>query len=141
MRGHSLIELLFVMTLMGVAVTALAPAARRQRDRAQVVGAREAVVALLAEARTAAMERGSATVHVATDPPFAEGRAAGVPVRRVALGDEFGVTVTLSGAATAADLSYDALGIGRLTSQTITFRRGHSSTELVVSGYGRVRRQ
>ncbi|MGE0160944.1 MAG: Tfp pilus assembly protein FimT/FimU [Gemmatimonadales bacterium] len=141
MRGHSLIELLFVMTLMGVAVTALAPAARRQRDRAQVVGAREAVVALLAEARTAAMERGSATVHVATDPAFAEGRAAGVPLRRVALADEFGVTVTLGGAASDADLSYDALGIGRLASQTITFRRGHSSSELVVSGYGRVRRQ
>jgi hypothetical protein len=64
-----------------------------------------------------------------------------VSLRRVALGTEFGVTLSLGGAATEVDLAYDALGLGRLASQTITFRRGSAAAALVVSGYGRVRRQ
>jgi prepilin-type N-terminal cleavage/methylation domain-containing protein len=141
MRGYSLIELVLVMLLMGVAAASFAPAARRQRDRAGVVGAREAVVALIAEARSAAMARGSASVHISAVPPRAEGRSGGAPLRVVALGTEFGVSLSLSGAATEVDLAYDALGLGRLASQTITFRRGSAAAALVVSGYGRVRRQ
>jgi type II secretory pathway pseudopilin PulG len=141
MRGYSLIELVLVMLLLTVTVASFAPAARRQRDRAGVVGAREALVALIAEARSTAMERGMASVHVAAAPPVAEGRSAGVTLRRIALGAEFGVTLSLSGAATEVDLAYDGLGLGRLASQTITFRRGSAAAALVVSGYGRVRRQ
>jgi type II secretory pathway pseudopilin PulG len=141
MRGYSLIELVLVMLLMTLTVATFAPAARRQRDRAGVVGAREAVVALIAEARSTAMERGTGSVHIAAAPPLAEARSGGAALRRIALGTEFGVALSLSGSDDEVDLTYDALGLGRLASQTITFRRGSAAASLVVSGYGRVRRQ
>lgn len=141
MRGHTLIELVFVLLLVGVATASAAPAARRQRDRAMVVGAREAVVGLLAEARLTAVETGGASVRISASPARAEALAGGSPLRRVALDVEFGVTVSLSGSTTDAELVYDGLGLGRVASQTITFRRGTETAELVVSAYGRVRRQ
>ncbi len=141
MRGHTLVELLFVLFLTGVTAASVVPTARRQRDRALVVGAREAVVGLLAEARLAAIESGSASVRITVGPAKAEARAGGIPLRTAALGAEFGVTVGLSGAATNVELAYDGLGLGRMASQTITFRRGRATTELVVSGYGRVTRR
>jgi type II secretory pathway pseudopilin PulG len=141
MSGYSLIELVLVMLLMTVAATSLAPTARRQRDRASVVGAREAVIALIAQVRSTAMERGTASVRIAAAPAVAEARSAGEPLRRIALGIEYEVNISLSGAATEVELTYDALGLGRLAGQTITFRRGSAAATLVVSGYGRVRRE
>jgi Tfp pilus assembly protein FimT len=141
MRGHTLIELTFVLLLVGVATASAAPSARRLRDRTAVVGAREAVVGLLAEARLAAIETGSASVRIAADPWRAEAVSGGATLRRVALGVDFGVTLELGGARTDVELSYDALGLGRVASQTVVFRRGGAATELVVSGYGRVRRR
>ena len=38
-------------------------------------------------------------------------------------------------------LAFDALGLGRVASATIVFRRGAAERALVVSGYGRVRRR
>jgi hypothetical protein len=105
-----------------------------------VVGAREAVVGLLAEARLAAIESGSASVRITVGTASAEALAGGMSLRAAALGADFGVTVTLSGAATQVDLAYDGLGIGRMASQTITFRRGREVTQLIVSAYGRARR-
>jgi type II secretory pathway pseudopilin PulG len=141
MRGHTLVELLFVLTLFVVSAASFAPAARRQRDRAMVTGAREAVVGVLAEARVAAMERGAAGVRIGTEPPVVEAWSAGVLLERVALGAELGVAVSLGGTSTDVELTYDALGLGRVASQTITFRRGLETAEVVVSGYGRVRRR
>ena len=141
MRGYTLVELLFVLVLAGTTVASLAPTARRQRDRALVIGAREAVVGLLAEARTAAMEAGDASVRITTTPARAEALVGAVTLRAAALDTDFGVAVSLSGSAVQVELAYDALGLGRVASQTITFRRGGESAELLVSGYGRVRRR
>ena len=141
MRGHTLVELLFVLVISGVTVSALAPTARRQRDRALVIGAREAVVGLLAEARATAMEVGAASVRITTIPAKAEALVGGVAVRAAALDADFGVALALSGSAVEVELAYDALGLGRVASQTITFRRGAETAELLVSGYGRVRRR
>jgi prepilin-type N-terminal cleavage/methylation domain-containing protein len=140
MRGYTLIELVFVLTLLGVTAASFAPAARRQRDRALVVGAREAVIGLLAEARTAAIERGGASVRIHTDPPDAEAVSGGVSLGRANVGAELGVAIDLGGPSDV-ELSYDALGLGRMAAQTISFRRGLETAQLVVSGYGRARRQ
>jgi type II secretory pathway pseudopilin PulG len=141
MRGYTLVELVFVLVLSGTTVAALAPAARRQRDRALVIGAREAVVGLLSEARTTAMEAGEASVRITTTPPRAEALVGSVALRAAALDADYGVALSLSGSVVEVELTYDALGLGRVASQTITFRRGDESAELVVSGYGRVRRR
>jgi prepilin-type N-terminal cleavage/methylation domain-containing protein len=141
MRGYTLVELVFVLFLVGVATATAAPAAVRQRDRAMVVGAREAVVGLLAEARAAAVEAGGASVRLWASPGRAEAVVRGMARRTVHLEADFGVSVGLSGAAAEAELSYDGLGLGRVASQTITFRRGSEVAELVVSAYGRARRR
>jgi type II secretory pathway pseudopilin PulG len=141
MRGHTLVELLFVLTLLTVSAASFAPAARRQRDRALVAGAREAVVGLFAEARMAALEHGGARVRIDTELPVAEVTSSGALLRRVALGVEFGVVVGLGGTSTEVEMTYDALGLGRVASQTITLRRGLETAEVVVSSYGRVRRR
>jgi len=141
MRGHTLVELTFVLLLVGAAVSSVAPTARRARDRAAVVGAREALVGLLARARQAAIEAGGAEVRIAAGPASAEATAGGAVLRRVDLASEFGVTLSLGGGAGEVELAYDALGLGRLASQTVVVRRGGASASLVVSSYGRVRRE
>lgn len=140
MRGHTLIELTFVLLLVGVTIVSIAPTARRARDHAAVVAAREALVGLFAEARQAAAESGGALVRISTSPAAAETFVGGLAVRRVELATEFEVAVALGGGGAGVDLHYDALGLGRVASQTVTLRRGSASAALVVSSYGRVRR-
>jgi type II secretory pathway pseudopilin PulG len=140
MRGHTLVELTFVLLLVGVAAASVAPTARQLQERAAVAAAREAVVGLLAEARSAAIETGGASVWIDADAGLAEALARGATLRRVALATDFGVTVALSGAR-RVELRYDALGLGRMASLTVVFRRGGAAAELVVSSYGRVRRR
>jgi len=140
MRGHTLVELLFVLTLVGAATASLAPTARKYRERASVVAAREALVGVLAEARLAAMESGEARVRIASDPPAAEAAVGALTIRAVAFG-EYEVALELGEGRNEVEIAFDALGLGRLASQTIGFRRGDASAELVVSSYGRVRRR
>jgi type II secretory pathway pseudopilin PulG len=138
--GHTVVELLFVLLLLGVTTASVAPAARRQRDRALVTGAREAVVGLLAEARAVAMESGSASVRIVAAPARAEAVSGARILRAVAIAEDFGVTLSVGGSG-EVELSFDALGLGRMSGQTIGFARGSEAAQLVVSGYGRVRRQ
>jgi type II secretory pathway pseudopilin PulG len=141
MRGHTLLELLVVLLLCGVTAASVAPAARRQRDRALVLAAREAVVAVVAAARLAAIEAGGASVRIATVPPTARAIADGQAIRGAALAADFGVTLDLGGGAQEVELAYDGLGLGKVASQTLTLRRGSEAAQLVISGYGRVRRR
>lgn len=48
--------------------------------------------------------------------------------------------MTLSGQRAEAELRFDALGIGRIASQTIRLSRGDEDAVLVVSSYGRLAR-
>jgi len=141
MRGHTLFELVFVLLLVGVATAAATPSARRLADRTAVASAREALVGLFTEARAAAVERGGAVVRVEAAPARAAVRAQGDTLRSVEIGGEFGVAVELGGGGSHVELAYDPLGLGRVASQTILLRRGDATTALVVSAYGRVRRQ
>jgi prepilin-type N-terminal cleavage/methylation domain-containing protein len=139
-RGFTVVELVVVLLLIGVTTASIAPAARRQRDRALVVGAREAVVGLVAEARTVAMATGAASVRIVADPARAEVVSQARILRAAVIAEDFGVSLVIGGSS-QVELTYDALGLGRVASQTIAFTRGGQTTELVVSGYGRVRRR
>jgi type II secretory pathway pseudopilin PulG len=140
MRGHSIIELLLVLTLLGATTASLAPIALEYRDRNSAVAAREAMVGLLAEARLAAMERGLAWVRI--DMPAASARvlAPDSTLRTVHFRGDFGTELELTSGADV-ELRFNALGLGVMAAQTVRFRRGESVAELVVSGYGRVRRR
>lgn len=139
-RGHTLLELSAVLALIALAGSAFLSAAHGLRDRSAVVAAREEVAGLLAQARVTAVARGGATVHVSA----AEGRAwleaGGMTERRLDLSREPGVEVVLSRGRDQAEVAFDALGLGRVASETFRFRRGEAQATLVVSGYGRVRR-
>lgn len=141
MRGHTLIELLFVLSLVGVTATAVTPAAREYRDRAAVTAAREAVVGLLVRARLGAVERGEGAVRIVTDPWRAVALAGDAAVRSVDLGAEFGVELGIAGSPDTVEIRYDALGLGRFASRTLRFTRGDQAASLVVSAYGRVSRR
>ena len=140
MRGHTLVELTFVLLLVSVAVSSVAPTARKARDRAAVVAAREMLVGLVAEARQAAIETGAASVHLLERDATAEVVSSGAVLRRIALITELGVSLELGGGRSEVELRYDALGLGRMASQTVVLRRGGAAAELIVSSYGRVRR-
>lgn len=119
----------------------IVPPARRAVERSSVVGAREAVVGLVSRSRAEARTGGGAVLCLATEPAAAWIEVGGEEVGRWNLSDDFGVELRLSRDREEVRLSFDALGIGRIASQTLTFTRGSASAGLVVSGYGRVTRR
>lgn len=139
-RGHTLLELSAVLALMAACVSIVFSFAQGSRDRWAVEAAREEVAGLIAEARTAALAWGGTVVHLsATDGEVAY-TAGGVERRRIGLAENGPVELLLPRGRPEADLRFDALGLGRVASQTLRFRRGGAETALVVSAYGRVRR-
>lgn len=140
-RGYTLIELSLVLVLTGVTCLALLSTAHQLRDRMAVVAAREAVAGLFARARVDALLTGGSVVHVRCVPSRAWVEGAAGAFASVELEKELSVTVTLGRGKTSADILYDALGIGRVASETMTFHRGRQHAKLIVSGYGRVRRR
>ena len=141
MRGHTLVELAAALALAALVTASLAPAARRYLDRAAVVAAREVTVGLLSESRLAAMASGSARVTIVSGPWIARSEVGDSLITVAALETDFGVTVELSGGRTRTEIAYNALGLGRVASETVVFRRGDTSTTLIVSSLGRARRR
>ncbi len=142
-HGFTILELLTVLALLGAGLAVSLPAARGQRDRTAVLGAREDVASLIQRARAEAIARGGATVRLTADPPVAELMSEEEVLARSVLGLEYGadLVMELSRDRAEAELTFDALGIGRISSQTIQFRRGHAEAALVVSSFGRVVRR
>ena len=131
------------LLIIGSAVAFSLPAMKRQVDRTAVLGAREELAGLFHRARAEAVSLGGAELRLVADPPTVELRAGGEVLARWELLDEYGpgISMTLSRDRAEAELSFDALGIGRIASQTIGFARGAAEAGLVVSAYGRVVRR
>lgn len=140
-RGFTLVETLIVLGLLSIVLGAALPAAAGTRDRLAVRGAREAAAGLLARARFESVLRGGAEVLVTEAPGRLVLRAGGRSLRSVAVGDRYGAGLEIAGSVSRAVLRFDALGIGRMTSRTIRFRRGDAVASLAVSAYGRIRRR
>ncbi|MGD2120601.1 MAG: type II secretion system protein [Gemmatimonadota bacterium] len=139
--GFTLLELCLVLSFVGVAWSVLLPAARRQRDRMAVLGAREELLALLHRTRAEAVTRGGAELTLSTQPARASVVAWGDTVARAELGKIHGVTLELSRGRVETSLAYGPLGLGRVASQTVTLRRGKTEALLVVSSLGRAVRR
>ncbi len=134
--GVTVPELVVVLALMGIAGTALLPAARAASDRLAVVAAREVVAELLARTRTEAMLAGGAVLRLRALDGRVWVQASDSASYARSLTREFGVTVDV-GRSGEAELVFDALGIGRRASQTVVLRRGKAESRLVVAAYGR----
>ncbi|MGD8360459.1 MAG: type II secretion system protein [Gemmatimonadota bacterium] len=139
--GFSLPELVLVMTIVGLALGGALPAAFRLRDRMAVVGARESVVGVFHKARIEAVAFGGASIVLRVSPPGAELWSAGALRSSVPLGLDLEVEMTLSSGRERVEIFFDALGLGRVASQTIRFLRNGSRSGLVVSSLGRVIRE
>jgi prepilin-type N-terminal cleavage/methylation domain-containing protein len=140
MRGHTLLELAVVTAILGLLALVGVGSARAQVDRLAVHAAREEVAGMLREARVAARVHGGSRVLV----------EAGSPIELVVRGDsvlrsydpwEHGVLVSPRGTRTGAELVYGPTGLGRASSLTLEFERGPVVRSLVVSAYGRLRRE
>jgi len=140
-RGYSLIELATVMAIVAMAATSLAPGARRYRDAASVAAARESVLGLLTTARVRALGKGGVTVTILGRPWRAVLEEADSVIATVEIEADLGVELTLSRARMTTTLAFDALGLGRVSSETIRFRRASVERLLVISSYGRARRR
>ena len=136
--GYTLLELATALTLLAVAVSSLLPAARRQMDRMAVLGAREELVGYVHRARLLAVEEGGTTLRITAQPPRVQLLAGSRLLEYAPLAPDGNVTLTLSREREEVELSYDALGLGRVASQTILLERGGASASLVVSSFGRV---
>lgn len=130
-----------MLLILALGVSFLEPTARTMRDHLAVVAAREAVASLVAEARIGAVQRGGAVVVLEAAPWRASLDVSGLAPRSVALENDLGVRVGLTRGRTETELRYDALGLGQVASETVTFRRGGAEAALVISAYGRVRRR
>lgn len=139
--GVTLLELVVVLAISGAAISILAPAARRAVDRFAVVSAREALAGRVATTRMRALASGGASLVVdgATGSAWIE---IGLAVSDSGpLGTPVPVDVTLLGVRTRAALRYDALGIGRVASQSVRFTRHGAVATLVISAFGGVTRR
>jgi prepilin-type N-terminal cleavage/methylation domain-containing protein len=140
-RGFTLLELLAVVSLLGLVLSQALPLARAQVDRLAVVGAREKLAGLLHEARASAVTYGGARVRVVRSPPSAELLVGEEVHATVAFGRGRGTRLSLSRDRAEVEIRYDALGLGRVASQTVRFTRGEVGAALVISSYGRIRRE
>lgn len=139
--GYTLIELVLVLVVSAIGLSLLVPTAQARADRLAVVGAREALVGLVASARSRAMARGGSALILDEATASAWLEADGAVTDSAALGGDFDVEISLLGSRTRATLRFDALGIGRVASQSVLFRRGQSNARVVVSSYGGVSRR
>ena len=138
--GYSLLDLTVALALMGMGSSLLLPAAHRQMERSAVLAAREALVAQVAQARREARIAGGAVLQMRRSGGRVWIEAGGqAPRDTLAIEERFGVRI-VPGAASAT-VAFDALGIGRLASRSVTFLRGQERAAVTISAYGRVRRQ
>jgi hypothetical protein len=140
-KGFAFLELVTVMALIGVTLAEGVPLARRLADRMAVVGAREEVMGLFHKVRMEALARGEATILLVVSPPSAQIWSGGLLRVSMDLGEAYGVDLALSMGRDRAELIFDALGLGRVSSQTIRVSRGGAVAILVVSSLGRVTRR
>lgn len=137
-RGFGLAESLVALSLLALLLASGLRGGTALRDRWATAGARDALIALVREARSRAVERGGAVVVLDDSTHLARLESGGHALRELRLASEFGVHLDL-GARDEVHLVFDAAGVGRMASRSLHLTRGTSSARLVVSTYGRVR--
>ena len=140
-RGFTLFELTGVLTLLALAASLSFPMGLSVRDRLSVTGAREELVGVIARARAEALRRGGASLIVVRHPAEIRIEASGELLHRVDIGATWRTELVLSGGRPTVELRFDASGLGRMAATSVTFTRGSAVARLIVSAYGRIRRE
>lgn len=139
--GFTLLEVAVALCLMSLALSVVAPLARRTLDLWAVRAVRDGALAALHRTRMEARIRGGAILAVDGDAGTLEARVADSVLWRSRQPGEAGVRVSLPDGRTGVDLAFDALGLGIVTSRTLVFRRGEAEARLVISSRGRASRR
>ena len=139
--GFSLLELIGALALLAVAVSLALPPLHDFGERLSVVGAREEVAGLLTRARAEAIQRGGSRVVISRDPPLALLMADTLVRERIDLWARYRAELFISGGRSRVELNFDSSGLGRMTARSFTFRRRGAVSRLVISAYGRMRRE
>ena len=137
--GYTLLELVFVLTIIAAGLTVVAPSYRRAHARLIVRSARESLVGLITRAQALAVVHGGATVTLSVNPAVVWIEAGGEVGDTLSL-TALGVEMELSRGRPQARLRFNSLGIGEFAGQTVGLSRGFARAGVIVSAYGRVRR-
>ena len=140
-HGFSLLELLCALALITFGLGLSLPAARRAQERFSVMAAREELIALITQARGRALVHGGAVVVLERWPPRAWIVAGDSVLGLIDLESLYGAELLFGGARPRAELRFDGVGLGQMTARSMTVRRGSTLARIVVSAYGRVRRE
>jgi prepilin-type N-terminal cleavage/methylation domain-containing protein len=140
--GITLLELLCGLAIMGVLLGMVAAPIARAGDVFAVRAARDAVINSAARARALAIGHGGATLTLSAPGGIIAiaSRDGAVADTLIRLDSDLHVAMTFDDAGLeAAELRFDALGLGRLANRTVRLRRGQVSGGVTFSAYGRAR--
>ena len=139
--GYSIIEIAMVLVILVALAPPLIGSAAELRRSFLLSRAREEAARLFAEARWAAVGEGGAVVILNADPPWgAVVTAVGDTTSLTELGDG-GVSLRLSRGRANSRVRFGPMGLGLVSSQTLTFELGGEERRLVISSMGRVSRR
>ena len=140
-HGFTLLELAGVLALLALTAVLSFPVGLGVRERLSVIGAREELVGLITRARGEALRRGGSSLIVISSPAEIRVEASGEVLHRVDVGATWRTGLVLSGGRPSVELRFDASGLGRMAARSVTLTRGSAVARLIISAYGRVRRE
>ena len=140
-HGFTILELAGVLALLVVAASLSFPVGWSVRERLSVIGAREELVGLITRARGVALRDGGSSLIVIRNPAEIRVEAGGQILHRVDIGATWRTELVLSGGRPTVELRFDTSGLGRMAARSVTFTRGSAVARLIISAYGRVRRE
>ena len=140
-HGFTLFELTSVLTLLALAASLSFPMAWSARERLSVNGAREELVGLITRARAEALRRGGLSLVIVRNPAEIRIEAGGELLHRAEIGATWKTELVLSRGRPMVELLFDASGLGRMAASSVTLTRGSAVARLIISAYGRIRRE
>ncbi len=140
-RGFTILELAGVLALLAVTASLTFPVGWSVRERLSVIGAREELVGLITRARGVALRHGGSSLIVIRSPAEIRVEAEGEILHRVDIGATWRTELVLSGGRPSFELHFDASGLGRMAARSVTLTRGSAVARLIISAYGRIRRE
>ena len=139
--GYSIIEIAMVLVILVALTPPLIRSAADLRRSFLLSRAREEAARLFAEARWVAVGEGGAIVVLNADPPWGAVVTTDGDTTKLAELGEGGVSLRLSRGRPNSRVRFGPLGLGLVSSQTLTFELGGEERRLVISSLGRVSRR
>ena len=139
--GFTLLELTVVLALVALAASLSFPLGQQVRERLSVIGAREDLVSLITRARAEALRRGGSSLIIVRSPAEIRIESGGELLQRLDLEATWRTELVLSGGRPRVELRFNASGLGTMTARSITIVRGSAVARLIVSAFGRIRRE